>query len=116
MSSQSKFKYNISSDLSTFSLLYPKDTPVVTPAAPPPAPILDFLTPVDEIIHLNVQEFTALGAPRARQHRNAVFHTCHGPKPINSFSDTDVALQQMVAQYPVMINFFSTMLAKMNDL
>ena len=84
MSTQSKYKYKISSSLSAFSLLYPGDAPVVTPAAPPTAPILDYLTPVDDIIHLNVREFTAPGAPRAGQHQTTVLHTDHGPKPINS--------------------------------
>ena len=109
MSTQSKYKYSISSNLSA-------DIPVVTPAASPAAPILDYLTPVDNIIYLNVQEFTARGVPRAGHHPTAVFHTGHSPKLINYVSATGIELQQLAAQQTVMNNIFSEILDQMEDL
>ena len=106
MSSQSKFKYKISSGLCTFSGLFiPEAIRAVTPADPSVAPLLDFLTPVDDNIQLNLQEFTAHCAPLAKQHIHAVLRPGHGPKPINSISGSDITLQNMESQKQEMIDF-----------
>ena len=115
MSTHSKYKYIMTSSVSTFSLLYPEDVPVVTPA-PPAAPLPDSIPSSRYRIQLSIQEFTVPGAPRAGYHPTVVDYPGQRPKPVTPVSHNDAALRQLEAQQPIMINLLSGLLEQMESL
>ena len=93
MSTQSKFKYKVSSGLSAVLCIIDLDTiPDVTPVAPAAYPIIDFLNPAEDHIKLNINEFIIADPLPVKLHSNEVGQNGHTSKPIKSISDWEQAL------------------------